>query len=940
MFLTGLCCLLVLGLATPGARAAFGDVGTHGRDDLFEKMGQARVEEFEVVNGQVSLDIVLEDTEGQDEVWILDFQDFDHMQNKSQRPIVKTDGGKLVAEHTGTCSSVFSSVPYHSVTGFYKDTYAPAPPGNKTLFNTYQTNGTFVQKGDIRVREDHLQFDGVIDTMFECKTSDGANVWHKEVTPETIQFNTTLFMTNVRPQGSSSNPDPAYVQSYAVLYWRLLRVALARFLISSTEQLKPIFEYALVRPVYLNDDEEYGFDEDRAEVELAFRTLTAHPNGSLISVYRVNSLEYDPADLLVGNKLGHIKMIPTRGCHLPLGVENGTISDSQLSSSSVWLNSAEYSAPKARLNAQPIDAVSAGAWLAGTIDANQWIQVDLLTQTWVSGVLTQGYIYQDTVMWVTKYSVSHSAEAAGSLSPVFNESGVNAVPVVFAGNYDSETIVKNYFDDPILTQRIRILPQEWSNGIAMRIELLGCDTHTECYTDSNGEDYRGTVSVTESGETCQRWSAQEPHTHSFTPENYAHRGIGDHNFCRSLDNATRPWCYTLNPSMPIGFCDVGVAQVSCTPNVTRDAPSNFYANYAPYCNFTEWENYCTQRWVFVLVLEVDSSGATNRMPIDATGEFTFEFDTYDCPNNDRSVCRRLDIPEAIVSNEITLQTTVEVVDDAKDSPRVYLKKVHGSDPTVDIRGGVPPGVSHLEAVTVETHFFPLFLRDELEMELTLFMVCIGSEFNSGDGCLTSSPENSYTAYVSPNFFYRLYTAPEAFTDLFADDIATSTQTLDSHSYIHASEMHRTVFTNKALSARSQEYTITSVFRLVERAGRRRRAILKRDVQDKVDEPILVHQTILFRGCPPNSVHDAQKQACVCSEDGKVYSHDTFECVKLSPSPSDEEKQSPVDSAKTPGESNDPGNDSSQGHHENNSATLNTSMLVPLICIFTLVASLM
>lgn len=35
-----------------------------------------------------------------------------------------------------------------------------------------------------------------------------------------------------------------------------------------------------------------------------------------------------------------------------------------------------------------------------------------------------------------------------------------------------------------------------------------------------GEDYRGTISVTESGNTCQRWSSQSPHRHARTPENY------------------------------------------------------------------------------------------------------------------------------------------------------------------------------------------------------------------------------------------------------------------------------------------------------------------------------------------------------------------------------------------------------------------------------------
>lgn len=42
---------------------------------------------------------------------------------------------------------------------------------------------------------------------------------------------------------------------------------------------------------------------------------------------------------------------------------------------------------------------------------------------------------------------------------------------------------------------------------------------TTCAT-GEGEAYRGTISVTESGKTCQSWSVQTPHKHNHTPDNY------------------------------------------------------------------------------------------------------------------------------------------------------------------------------------------------------------------------------------------------------------------------------------------------------------------------------------------------------------------------------------------------------------------------------------
>uniref|UniRef100_A0A3Q4M4M4 Kringle domain-containing protein n=1 Tax=Neolamprologus brichardi TaxID=32507 RepID=A0A3Q4M4M4_NEOBR len=41
----------------------------------------------------------------------------------------------------------------------------------------------------------------------------------------------------------------------------------------------------------------------------------------------------------------------------------------------------------------------------------------------------------------------------------------------------------------------------------------------DCVT-GEGVAYRGTIAVTESGKTCQSWSAQVPHKHNQSPENY------------------------------------------------------------------------------------------------------------------------------------------------------------------------------------------------------------------------------------------------------------------------------------------------------------------------------------------------------------------------------------------------------------------------------------
>ncbi|KAL7388719.1 hypothetical protein ABVT39_019576 [Epinephelus coioides] len=72
---------------------------------------------------------------------------------------------------------------------------------------------------------------------------------------------------------------------------------------------------------------------------------------------------------------------------------------------------------------------------------------------------------------------------------------------------------------------------------------------------SEGGAYRGTIAVTESGKTCQSWSAQTPHKHNRTPENYPCKGL-ENNYCRNPDNERMPWCYTTDDGTRWEYCKV------------------------------------------------------------------------------------------------------------------------------------------------------------------------------------------------------------------------------------------------------------------------------------------------------------------------------------------------------------------------------------------------
>ncbi|XP_071959573.1 uncharacterized protein [Antedon mediterranea] len=786
-----LVCLLVL----HQCNAQFGVPIKHGVDKNFEKMGQASIGTWLIEDGVVTLDVVVEDVENEDEIWILDWQPYNALaHDKDNYPIVNRQGGYLLANNTGPCSSVFANEQFSD--DFYDDAYRPGSTTGKNLFTSFTAGASYAVKtpgSTERFREDTYTYQGTVNTLFDCLDSNGDYVWKQNVYPESIVLNATIYMTNVRPKYADADGSllPSYTENYAVLYWTLMRFALSRFLISSTERLRPIFEYAIVKPVYINADEAEGLDRSRAEVELVFRTVT-DSDGYLISVYQPSSLQYNPIN--TNNGLSYIAAIPDNGCNDALGMESGDIVNGDIIATSFQPG---FPGHNARLH-------GVGAWCPVQATA-QHVQVTFGTMMTVTGVITQGYTLESQYAYITTYKIQINQV---SIFADLEDSEGNTI--IFNGNFDAETPVPNFFDRPIEMIGIRIAPITNFNLPYLRFEILGCE------------------------------------------------GILEDN---------------------------------------NDALT------APECDYEEYPGMCTQRWIFGVVLDVDEPAtASVTDPLDATGEFELSFKTYTCPDiksGDKSTCERLDVPDAVVSNLISLQSVVDITDGEIDEPRVLLKSVYGSlNPNSDLRDGFAPGVSHLEMVSVETHFFPEVLRQRLQLELTMFMVCIGKEYEFNDiGCLAADTGDRYFAYIAEDFYFKndntIYN-PSVIED--------TLQELESHSYDHANEEHVSTFINRALSGQARNYTITNVFQLVERTGRRRRDtsddveldVVRRDVLASASVQANMNYRLLFRGCPEGSTHSAETLDCICNHADESYSDVTFRCERIVEEKTNDIPELPVD----------------------------------------------
>jgi hypothetical protein len=145
----------------------------------------------------------------------------------------------------------------------------------------------------------------------------------------------------------------------------------------------------------------------------------------------------------------------------PLGISNGFISSAQITSSTDY--NAHHDTKGVRL-LRAMNPVS--SWSALHNNDQQWVQVDLLKETNVTGVATQGRGRYP--QWVTTYRILYSND--GNTWTTYEEDGEIKV---FDGNADENSVVKNDFANPFSARFVRLNPATWFGHVSLRMELYG-----------------------------------------------------------------------------------------------------------------------------------------------------------------------------------------------------------------------------------------------------------------------------------------------------------------------------------------------------------------------------------------------------------------------------------------------------------------------------------
>ncbi|KAJ8365405.1 hypothetical protein SKAU_G00142360 [Synaphobranchus kaupii] len=148
--------------------------------------------------------------------------------------------------------------------------------------------------------------------------------------------------------------------------------------------------------------------------------------------------------------------------------------------------------------------------------------------------------------------------------------------------------------------------------------------------------YNGTVSQTDSGSPCLKWTEFPDYV-----QQYPGRGLGEHSYCRNPDRESNPWCFFRQSSGAIGWaycdCHQGVARLVGGPSPTS-------GRLEVYLN-GQWGAVCDAHWtdrdasVICRQLGLGDIGTALQNSHFGAGSGIFHYERLGCRGNEASILR-------------------------------------------------------------------------------------------------------------------------------------------------------------------------------------------------------------------------------------------------------------------------------------------------------------
>ena len=157
-------------------------------------------------------------------------------------------------------------------------------------------------------------------------------------------------------------------------------------------------------------------------------------------------------------------------CSSPLGLESGSIRDSQLHASSSYSSSVGPTMGRLRSSA------GGGAWCPASMVSNsskEWLEVNLEKKMMITGISMQGRwdngVGQEFAPFVR---VVYLHDVSGQFVTYTDLHGGQ----VFTANIDTYSVAEVKMDPPVVTDRLRVIPVSiYQRSVCIRIEIRGCE---------------------------------------------------------------------------------------------------------------------------------------------------------------------------------------------------------------------------------------------------------------------------------------------------------------------------------------------------------------------------------------------------------------------------------------------------------------------------------
>lgn len=167
-----------------------------------------------------------------------------------------------------------------------------------------------------------------------------------------------------------------------------------------------------------------------------------------------------PAPYVAHVTTTHVEHLIVPLCEDAMGVENGLMKPSQVKVSST--KSTKMATPTVEL----LKLTSSKGWTPNLNTPNEFVVFDFLQPSHLTGIKTKGGEYG----WVSAFTVEYSTDGF-----IWNKiQDVKAEPKIFLGNVDSSTIKTNFFEYPVNSRYLKIVPLKWHETIELKAEPLGC----------------------------------------------------------------------------------------------------------------------------------------------------------------------------------------------------------------------------------------------------------------------------------------------------------------------------------------------------------------------------------------------------------------------------------------------------------------------------------